>query len=474
MNKIRVSVSSWLVTSVFLTCLCPTGISAQAILIEGGYLFDGIASDVIPNPGILVQNGKFLQVGTDSLTNHTSTTDTVTLNANHYIIPGMFDLHAHYAMDLFGEGRIDETIGYPTLFLANGVTSTFPGGEVDPEEMRDLRLNIEQGRSVGARIFSAGPYFGSWRQGWDSEVTDAEIFQEVDYWVSQGVRAFKAKGIEAGHLESLIVRAHKYGATVTGHLGSGYRNSVNPRDAILMGIDRVEHFLGGDALTSDRPAYESLVEVDVESEEFASIVDLYLRRNIFFDATLSAYGYYGRRDPEVYEYFEDENKYFTDYMRGILAARPQRSVNEQFEQIYWKKRETIKAFYDAGGAHLITLGTDHPSWGEFLSPFSVHRELLSFVLSGIPESDVIKFATINGARAMHAGDYLGSIESGKIADLVVLNGSPLKDIKNIRNPYMVMKDGQVYDPQDLLRSVEGTIGPRGSREERAWKPLGNR
>ena len=99
---------------------------------------------------------------------------------------------------------------------------------------------------------------------------------------------------------------------------------------------------------------------------------------------------------------------------------------------------------------------------------------MSFVLSGIPESDVIKFATINGARAMHAGDYLGSIESGKIADLVVLSGSPLKDIKNIRNPYMVMKDGQVYDPQDLLRSVEGTIGPRGSREERAWKPLGNR
>jgi imidazolonepropionase-like amidohydrolase len=160
-------------------------------------------------------------------------------------------------------------------------------------------------------------------------------------------------------------------------------------------------------------------------------------------------------------------------MQGILEARPAREVNEQFEEIYWKKRETIKAFYEAGGAHLITLGTDHPSWGEFLSPFSVHRELLSFVLSGIPESDVIKFATINGAKAIHAGDYLGSIESGKIADLVILRGNPLEDIRNIRNAHMVMKNGLMYDPQELLRSAEGKIGPNGPKEEAAWKPSGN-
>ena len=64
---------------------------------------------------------------------------------------------------------------------------------------------------------------------------------------------------------------------------------------------------------------------------------------------------------------------------------------------------------------------------------------MSFVLSGIPESDAIKFATINGAKAMHAGDYLGSIESGKIADLVVLKGNPLEDIRNTRNTVLVMK-----------------------------------
>lgn len=73
------------------------------------------------------------------------------------ILPGFFDLHAHYAVDLRGEGRVDETEVYPTLFLANGVTSTFPAREVQPEKMRDLRLRIEAGDQAGPRLFNSGP-----------------------------------------------------------------------------------------------------------------------------------------------------------------------------------------------------------------------------------------------------------------------------------------------------------------------------
>jgi imidazolonepropionase-like amidohydrolase len=238
-----------------------------------------------------------------------------------------------------------------------------------------------------------------------------------------------------------------------------------------MGIDRVEHFLGGDAVVPTRSAYQSLVELDPGAEEFDSIAALFIRHNVFLDATLSAYGYYGERDPDVYTYFAEESKYFTPYMADLLQSRPPRAVNAQFEAIYWKKRETIKAFYDAGGEHLITLGTDHPSWGEFLSPFSAHRELLSLVRSGIPPATVLKIATINGARAMHVGDFLGTIEAGKIADLVIVRGDPLADIRNVRNVRWVMKAGRLYDPTELMRSVEGTIGPRGPDDESDWRPL---
>ncbi|MDA2926114.1 amidohydrolase family protein [Acidobacteria bacterium AH-259-G07] len=141
-------------------------------------------------------------------------------------------------------------------------------------------------------------------------------------------------------------------------------------------------------------------------------------------------------------------------------------MNTQFEKIYWVKRKTIRAFYQAGG--LITLGTDHPSTGEYLSGFSTHRELHTLVLSGIPPAAAIKIATINGARALNVSHKLGSIEPGKFADLFVVTGNPLKNIRNTRNVRLVMKSGQVYDSKALLKSVEGNLGPNSPQEAEAW------
>jgi imidazolonepropionase-like amidohydrolase len=183
---------------------------------------------------------------------------------------------------------------------------------------------------------------------------------------------------------------------------------------------------------------------------------------------MSAYGYYGKRDPQVFAYFTDEKRFLTPYMRSVVDARPPRAVNEQFERIYWVKRKELKAFYDAGGGDLITLGTDHPSWGEFFSPFSVHRELHSFVLSGLPPAAALRIATINGARALGVGDRLGSIEVGKWADLVIVRGNPLADIRRTRDVRLVVKAGEVYDPAELTRGAEGKIGPASEAEAAAW------
>ena len=86
-------------------------------------------------------------------------------------------------------------------------------------------------------------------------------------------------------------------------------------------------------------------------------------------------------------------------------------------------RRTTKAFYDHGG--ILTLGTDNPSTGEFLAGFSSHREMQTLNLIGIPAAAVLKIATINGARALGVSDKLGTIEVGKLANLVVVNGNDL-------------------------------------------------
>jgi imidazolonepropionase-like amidohydrolase len=461
--------------AALLLSLLATALPGQErdIVITGGWLFTSTGNDRIRNPGIVIRAGKFLRVGGD-VSIAAANAERIAVADTETVIPGLFDLHAHYAIELFGAGRKDETVAYPSLFLANGVTSTFPAGEMDPNGMRDLRIRIENGAEPGPRLLNSGPYFGTARPDWNREITAQQIFAEVDHWAALGARGFKAKGITPDELRALIERAHFHGLTVTGHLDSGNRNSVNPRDAILMGIDRIEHFMGGDAFTADKSAYASYEHMTFGTPEFKRIAELYKRQRTNFDATLSAYGYYGKRDPDVFTYFVEEKKFLTPYMRSVIDARPPRQVNQQFENIYWTKRKEIKAFYDAGGGDFITLGTDHPSWGEFFTPFSVHRELQSFSRSGIPNAAVLRIATINSARAMGLGDRLGSIEVGKWADLVVVRGNPLADIRRTRQPRLVIKAGRLYDPQTLMRSVEGKIGPMSASDTAAWAPTPRR
>ena len=441
------------------------------IVLTGGQLFDSVRDTLVPNTGIIVRNGVLLEVGASLTGRELGGARVVQLAAGETVLPGFFDLHAHYAIDLFGEERVDEYTVNPIIFLANGITSTFPGGEVDPEGMMAARRRIERGEQIGPRILSSGPYFGTARPGWrNADWTPDRIRAEVDTWAAKGARGFKAKGIHRDHLPVLIERAHQHGLTVTAHLDSGSGTSVNPRDAIFMGIDRIEHFMGGDAILSTRNAYASLEALDVTRPEVDDIIKLYLQRNVYYDATVTAYGYwYDPKDMRVFKTWVDEQSFLTPHAREVANARLPRKPLEQFKRIYEVKFKEVKRFYDAGGGRLITIGTDHPSWGEFLSGFGSHREVQALNLAGIPPAAILKMATINGARAMGLGDRLGTLEAGKLADLFVVRGNPLQDITSTRNVRLVMARGQLHDAAELLASAKGKMGPATAADDDWWK-----
>jgi len=434
--------------------VAPTG----SVAVLGGWLFDATGDERVRNPGVVVIDGTITRIGVEGPEALPPEVRVLELDDEDTLVPGFFDLHAHYAVDLEGSGRVDDTAVYPSVFLANGVTSTFPAGEVDPYGMRELRLRIEAGRQVGPRLYNSGPYYGTWRAGWDREMSADSIRAEVDYWVGLGTHGFKAKGISPEHLQALIEAAHAHGRTVTGHLDSGFRGSVNPRDAIAMGIDRVEHFAGGDAMPPTRSAYASLVEMTPEMPEFAEQVQRFIENGVFFNATLTAYGYFGEQDPEFFDYFWPEMDLLAPGVREGVEARLPRRVNAQFEQIFRVKKGLLHRFFELGGGHLITLGTDHPSWGQFFSGFGVHREMHAMVAAGLPEAAVLRIATINGARAMGVDDRLGTIEVGKLGDMVVVRGNPLEEIRATRNPPQVILGGVVHDAPALLESVRGRLG----------------
>ncbi|WP_262627030.1 amidohydrolase family protein [Salinibacter ruber] len=445
-----------------------TARSQPTTVLRGGQLFDATDTTLTDNPGIVVRAGKIVDRGATAL--DTAGARIVRLGPDHVILPGLVDLHAHYAVDFFGAGRVEETEGYPLLYLANGATTTFTAGEMQPDKMRRVRRAIARGDRIGPRMLTSGPYFGKARPGWDTTRTPASIRREVDRWAARGVEHFKAKRLQAELLRALIDQAHRHGATVTGHLGSGSGQSVNPRTAIDMGIDRIEHFLGGAQLPDTAGAYDALPTATPDEPAFDRIARHFREHNVYFDATISAYGYYGTRESDVYADWPDAQQYFTPYLRSVLAEEDYQAPVPRFQRIFELKLDRIKAFYEAGGGGLITLGTDHPSWGEYLAPFGVHRELQAFVRAGIPEAAALRIATINGARAVGRGDRLGTLTVGKWADLFVVRGNPLADIRNTRNVEWVMVRGDLHRAAALREAARGTVGPDDAAAAEAFKP----
>ncbi|MBT8335123.1 MAG: amidohydrolase family protein, partial [Gemmatimonadetes bacterium] len=431
------------------------------LVVTGGRWLDVNTGALVDNEGIVAVGGRLLTVGSLDVAVDLDDARRLELSDDQVVLPGLIDLHAHYNVQLMGRPRREELVATPVLWLANGVTSTFPAGAYDPEGMYDLRLRIQAGEHPGPRLLTSGPYFGQTRPGWTPLSRDS-LFAEVDFWAARGAVGFKAKNADTQTVRWLVERAHHHGLTVTGHLGSGFRGSVNPRDAVLMGIDRIEHFLGGAAFPDDRTAYASFPEFRPDTPEFDEIVALFKAHDVTYDPTVTAYAYYGieGKSHPALEFWTDESRFLAPDVRAwVESGGPDFNV-ASFDDILNVKCPLVRAFHEAGGR--LALATDHPSWGVWLPGFVAHREMHALTLCGIPESDVLRIATLNGARALGMSDHLGSLEPGKWADLFVVDGDPLADIRVTRDVRWVVKSGAIYDAAALLESIEGALTAPGA------------
>jgi imidazolonepropionase-like amidohydrolase len=112
--------------------------------------------------------------------------------------------------------------------------------------------------------------------------------------------------------------------------------------------------------------------------------------------------------------------------------------------------ELVGVLYRAGVP--IVAGTDA------MAGFALHRELELYVRAGIPAPVVLQIATLQAARILHQDKVVGTIEAGKVADLVLVDGDPTGNISDIRNTVLVVKDGVAYDPDTIYRQL--SIAPR--------------
>lgn len=440
----------------------------EIILIRGGWLIDPIKHERRENKGIMVQNGLIASIESDVDHPENQSSRTINLTESQTLIPGMIDMHAHYNFDLVDLGRVEEMNYNGIIFLANGVTSTWSAGEYYPERVIEQRDKIDSGERIGPRIFNSGPYFGAFRCeyniktakddciAWPNDISEQEIRNEVNTWAQKGVISIKIKQASPGEAKIIIEQAHRNGMTTAGHLGNYYGEyDVDLRDAILMGIDRVEHQI-------------TLGNGGERSKEMDQMIELMISDEIYYDPNLQMYGGINLRKDIPDLVWTDESIYFTPYTQYLLDKRgdpPPESEKEEFNQ----RVVELISFYNQGGQDLILVGTDEPVYTSLLPGFAYHRELYAMQYFGIPTMSVIQAATINAARALGLEKRLGSIDVGKEADILIINGDPVSDIRNLRNIELVIKEGVIYDPIILLNAAQNKIGPESVEDHKAWE-----
>ena len=372
------------------------------------------------------------------------------------LLPGLFDTHGH----CFTVDGKDQYEAYPLLFLAGGVTTTFSPGEMDPEAAFALRERLAKNEQDGARLMTAGPYFEKGKSTLDWLVGYTDEAQALSWLEKHGPRMDGLKlqmQVTDAEAKSIIDAAHARGIRVTGHL-----DSITARRAIELGIDRLEHglFAMSDFSPGDKPwaeKFRGLADLDLQSQPVQDLVDLIVARRVALSATSASFE---ELVPGYVPVTPDWEKYLAPDQRRLQKARLLRIQNLPPDRFGWlgtalqKQLEFLKLVHDRGG--VVVTGTD--PGGKLLIPgYGLHRELLLLVKAGFTPLAAIRAATQHSASTLGVERDLGTIEAGKFADLVLVEGDPSVDIADIGRTVAVWKAGRRHDPAALRQRAEGKI-----------------
>ena len=439
-------------------------VSEPTVALTNVRVIDGTGAAPRENQTVIIQNGRILRVGASAATQVPAGARTIDL-AGHTVIPGLVGMHDH-TFYTTSRRSIQANFSMPRLYLASGVTTTRTTGSMSPYSELNLKKRIDAGEVPGPRMHVTGPYISGDGAGSGMyEVnTPEDARRVVAYWAKEGATWFKFYTlITRDEMKAAIDEAHKHGLKVTGHLCS-----VGYREAVALGIDALEHslFANSEYDPNKKPDQcpstmeASLASLDMSSPQVRATIDDMVKHKVAMTSTLAIYELYvpGRPkdlDPRMLEAMSTETR--EEYLahRKRLAENPNAGTPES---VFKKAMEFDRMFAAAGG--LLAAGSDPTGSGGALPGFGDQRNHELLVEAGFSPVESLKIMTLNGARVLGVDKDLGSIEAGKIADLVVVNGNPAATPSDIRNVTIVFKDGVGYDSAKLLAAVKGVVGIR--------------
>ncbi len=415
----RIIVATVLVSLTFITVsfTLEEGISEEAgidyagsTVIHAGTLLAIAGEEPLSEKSIVVKDGKVAAV-VDGYVDGNQIQDTE-LNiidmSDKFVMAGMMDMHVHLASrgpDPAERALHGITNSHKTLMA--GFTTVRDLGAAD-DTIFKLRDGIENGDLIGPRIFAAGNIIGVGGRANGKECNGPESCRRTTRdMISAGADWIKIYASCSGgrlcshpdgspmffadEVEAITEVAKKYDVKVAAH--------SHPRDSALQvleyGVRSIEHgsFINEDAMRT------------------------MIRDKVYFVPTVAVMDMIeeGFENPDADPIMEAHNRVF-----------------------YENNPPTIYEAYKMGV--LIATGTD----AGVVPHGKNYREVERFVELGIPNSDALKMTTINSADLLEKSEELGTIEAGKIADIIAIDGNPLETIEDVRNVVFVMKDGIVY------------------------------
>jgi len=429
-------------------------------------VIDGTGGPVREDQTIVVSAGKIRTVG-DAATTQVPTGAKIIDSRGSTVIPGIVGMHDHIFYPAGGAHYNTLEFSAPRLYLAAGVTTIRTTGSLEPYTEINLKKAIDGGRVPGPRMHVTSPYLegpGSFTLQMHELSGPGEARTMVDYWAREGVDDFKAyTNITHEELAAAIEEVHKRGMKVTGHLCS-----IGFREAAALGIDDLEHglmtdseFVAGkkvDTCPATADLRKALLDLDVSTGPIQETIRDLVARKVAVTSTLPVFeiSVPGRQtiQQRVLDVLAPDTRTVYLTQRARVGENPNVTVTALFR----KEMEFERAFVRAGG--LLLAGLDPTGYGGVVPGFGDQREIELLVEAGFTSVEAIKIATFNGAQYLGELDRIGTLATGKVADMVLINGNPAKDIADIERVTTVFKEGVGYDPAKLIEAARGTVGIR--------------
>ena len=435
-------------------------VSAPAYVLRDVTVVDGTGAPPRRGMSVVVEDGLITQVGAQ--VEVPPDADLMTYSG-HTLIPGLVGLHDHMYYTAAGGRAAQMSYTGPRLYLGAGVTTIRTTGSRAPYAELNMKAEIEAGRMVGPRIHITAPYItgGEGNTGMTLLKSPEQARRFVAYWSEEGATWLKAyTNIRRAEMAAVIDEAHRRGVQVTGHICS-----ISFSEAVELGIDNIEHGLLTN--TDYHPAKEpdecpqgndaAIEGLDVRGPEVEATFQKMIDAGVGMTSTLPVYELFvpdrPTRDQRSLEAMAPEVReaYLADRDRIDNAPNPFVSPEAFKKAMAYELR-----FVEMGG--VLANGVDPTGNGGALPGYGDQRGVELLMEAEFTFAQAIQIASLNGAKILGVDGELGSIEPGKIADMVLLRGEPSGDPSIVRNTVVVFKDGVGYDSRTLLDEVRGRVG----------------